>query len=62
VDPLSSESDGGSSCRRARSRLFRRLFLERLLAAQAADRLKFVGNRVELANPQAFNKLSRPVT
>jgi hypothetical protein len=36
---------------RVLSRLFRRLFLERLLAAHQAGRLKFFGNHVALAEP-----------
>jgi hypothetical protein len=39
---------------RVLSRLFRRLFLERLLAAHAANRLKFFGAHAALANPRAF--------
>jgi Putative transposase/Transposase zinc-binding domain len=39
---------------RVLSRLFRRLFLERLLAAHAADRLKFFGAHAALADPHAL--------
>ena len=39
---------------RVLSRLFRRLFLERLLAAHQAKRLKFFGDHVALADAQAF--------
>jgi hypothetical protein len=39
---------------RVLSRLFRRLFLQRLLAAHAADRLKFFGAHAALAVPHAF--------
>jgi hypothetical protein len=39
---------------RVLSRLFRRLFLDRLLAAHAADRLKFFGTHAALADPHAF--------
>jgi hypothetical protein len=39
---------------RVLSRLFRRLFLERLLAAHQAGRLKFFGDHTALADPQAF--------
>jgi Putative transposase len=39
---------------RVLSRLFRRLFLERLLAAHQGSRLKFFGNHAALADPQAF--------
>src|ERR1700753_4143884 len=36
------------------SRLFRRLFLERLIAAHEAGRLKFFGDHAALADAQAF--------
>src|ERR1039458_7144592 len=39
---------------RVLSRLFRRLFLERLLAAHQANRLKFFGDHSALADAQAF--------
>src|SRR5271156_6500703 len=39
---------------RVLSRLFRRLFLERLLAAHQAGRLKFFGDHAALANARAF--------
>ena len=39
---------------RVLSRLFRRLFLERLLAAHQAGRLKFFGDHAALANVRAF--------
>jgi hypothetical protein len=39
---------------RVLSRLFRRLFLERLLAAHQAGRLKFFGDHAALADPRAF--------
>jgi hypothetical protein len=39
---------------RVLSRLFRRLFLEKLLAAHKAGHLKFFGNHAVLADPQAF--------
>jgi len=39
---------------RVLSRLFRRLFLEKLIAAHKAGHLKFFGNRAALADPQAF--------
>jgi Putative transposase len=44
---------------RVLSRLFRRLFLERLLAAH--HRLKFFGNHVALADPQAFARYLAPL-
>ena len=39
---------------RVLSRLFRRLFLEKLIAAHKAGHLKFFGNHAALADPQAF--------
>jgi hypothetical protein len=39
---------------RVLSRLFRRLFLEKLMASHAAGHLKFFGNHAALADPQAF--------
>ena len=39
---------------RVLSRLFRRLFLEKLLAAHEAGRLQFFGAHAALADPQAF--------
>ncbi len=39
---------------RVLSRLFRRLFLEKLMAAHAAGRLNFFGNHALLADTQAF--------
>jgi Putative transposase/Transposase zinc-binding domain len=39
---------------RVLSRLFRRLFLQKLIAAHKAGRLKFFGNHAALANAQAF--------
>ena len=47
---------------RVLSRLFRRLFLEQLTAACHAGRLPFFGNQAALADPEAFNEPSRPVT
>ena len=44
---------------RVLSRLFRRLFLERLLAAH--HRLKFFGNHAALADPQAFARCLAPL-
>jgi Putative transposase len=43
------------------SRLFRRLFLERMLAAYQANRLKFFGNHAALADPQAFAAYLAPL-
>jgi hypothetical protein len=45
---------------RVLSRLFRRLFLERLLAAHQAGRLKFFGNHVALTDLQAFTAYLAP--
>ena len=39
---------------RVLSRLFRRLFLEKLTAAYHAGRVKFFGNQTTLADPDAF--------
>ncbi|MFQ5940053.1 MAG: IS91 family transposase, partial [Alphaproteobacteria bacterium] len=39
---------------RVLSRLFRRLFLEKLMAAHDADRLKFFGEHAQLADSRAF--------
>jgi len=46
---------------RVLSRLFRRLFLERLLAAHNAGRLKFFGGHVALADAQAFAAYLAPL-
>jgi hypothetical protein len=46
---------------RVLSRLFRRLFLERLLAAHQANRLKFFGNHSALADAQAFATYLAPL-
>jgi len=46
---------------RVLSRLFRRLFLERLLAAHQASRLKFVGDHTVLADAQAFAAYLAPL-
>jgi hypothetical protein len=46
---------------RVLSRLFRRLFLERLLAAHQANRLKFFGGHVALADAQAFSTYLAPL-
>src|SRR5271167_238113 len=58
---ISLDSERWVSCRpgfflpvRVLSRLFRRLFLEKLLAAHQANRLKFFGGHAALADPQAF--------
>ena len=47
---------------RVLSRLFRRLFLERLLAARPANRLKFFGNHSALADAQAVRDVSGTAT
>jgi predicted RNA-binding Zn-ribbon protein involved in translation (DUF1610 family) len=46
---------------RVLSRLFRRLFLERLLAAHQANRLKFFGDHAPLADAQAFAAYLAPL-
>jgi hypothetical protein len=62
--------DGGRwvSCRpgfflpvRVLSRLFRRLFLEMLVAAHDAGRLQFFGDHCHLANTRAFTAYLRPL-
>jgi hypothetical protein len=45
---------------RVLSRLFRRLFLEKLVAAHAAGRLQFFGARAVLADPAAFAQYLLP--
>ena len=58
---ISLDGERWVSCRpgfflpvRVLSRLFRRLFLEKLTAAHEAGRLQFFGNHAPLADPQAF--------
>ena len=46
---------------RVLSRLFRRLFLDKLAAAHAAGRLRFFGDRAALADPQAFAAYLTPL-
>jgi hypothetical protein len=46
---------------RVLSRLFRRLFLDKLAAAHAAGRLKFFGNPAALADAQAFTACLAPL-
>src|ERR1700741_1774056 len=46
---------------RVLSRLFRRLFLDKLAAAHAAGRLKFFGDHAALAAAQAFTKYLAPL-
>ena len=46
---------------RVLSRLFRRLFLEKLIAAHEAGRLKFFGNHAALANALAFAAYLAPL-
>jgi Putative transposase len=46
---------------RVLSRLFRRLFLEKLVAAHDAGRLQFFGNHAVLADPQAFTTHLAPL-
>jgi hypothetical protein len=46
---------------RVLSRLFRRLFLEKLLATHAAGRLQFFGNHAPLANARAFATYLAPL-
>ena len=65
---ISLDGERWVSCRpgfflpvRVLSRLFRRLFLERLLAAHQANRLKFFGDHSALADPQAFAAYLAPL-
>jgi len=46
---------------RVLSRLFRRLFLEKLLAAHDTNRLKFFGNHVQLAERRTFTTYLAPL-
>ena len=46
---------------RVLSRLFRRLFLEKLMAAHAAGQLQFFNHLAQLANPEAFAGLLVPL-
>jgi putative transposase/transposase-like zinc-binding protein len=46
---------------RVLSRLFRRLFLEKILAAHQANNLKFFGDHATLADPQAFAAYLAPL-
>src|ERR1700726_248677 len=46
---------------RVLSRLFRRLFLEKLIAAHKAGHLAFLGNHTALADPQAFASYLAPL-
>jgi len=65
---ISLDGERWVSCRpgfflpvRVLSRLFRRLFLEKLLAAHQAGRLKFFGNHAPLADAQAFAAYLAPL-
>ena len=65
---ISLDGERWVSCRpgfflpvRVLSRLFRRLFLEKLLAAHKAGRLKFFGDHAALADAQAFAAYLAPL-
>ncbi len=65
---LSLDGSRWVSCRpgfflpvRVLSRLFRRLFLEKLMAAHAAGRLNFFGDHAHLDDPQAFAAYLAPL-
>jgi hypothetical protein len=65
---LAIDSDRWVSCRpgfflpvRVLSRLFRRRFLERLLAAHDAGELRFFGEHAELADPASFRQWLAPL-
>jgi hypothetical protein len=65
---ISPDGERWISCRpgfflpvRVLSRLFRRLFLEKLTAAYQAGRLNFFGNQAALADPKAFKDYLAPL-
>ena len=65
---LSADGSRWIACRprfflpvRVLSRLFRRLFLEMLIAAHADDRLQFFGDRAGLADRAAFTAFLKPL-
>ncbi len=65
---ISLDGQSWISCRpgfflpvRVLSRLFRRLFLEKLIAAHKAGHLKFFGDHAALADPQAFAAYLAPL-
>ncbi len=65
---ISPDGDSWVSCRpgfflpvRVLSRLFRRLFLDKLAAAHDAGRLHFFGDHCHLANARAFTAYLRPL-
>ena len=65
---ISLDGERWVSCRpgfflpvRVLSRLFRRLFLEKLIAAHHAGHLKFFGDHAALADPQAFAAYLAPL-
>ena len=65
---ISSDGTRWVSCRRgfflpvrALSKLFRRLMLEKLIAAHAAGELNFHGKRAHLGDPRAFKRFLRPL-
>src|SRR5450755_1472547 len=64
---ISLDGEKWATCRpgfflpiRVLSRLFRRLFLEKLVAAHAAGKLEFFGARANLADPTAFAQYLSP--
>jgi hypothetical protein len=64
---LSEDGDRWIACRkgfflpvRVLSKLFRRLMLDKLIAAHAAGKLKFFGAHAYLSKPQAFKRFLRP--
>jgi hypothetical protein len=65
---ISSDGQRWVSCRpgfflpvRVLSRLFRRLFVEKLVAAHQAGRLSFFGDNIQLANAQSFAAFLAPL-
>ncbi len=65
---LSDDGERWTACRkgfflpvRALSKLFRRLMLEKVVAAQAAGKLRFYGRHAHLGSRAAFKRFLRPV-
>jgi hypothetical protein len=64
---LSTDGDGWVACRkgfllpvRVLSKLFRRLMIEKLIAAHASDQLRFFGGHAHLTDARAFKRFLRP--
>ena len=52
----------GRSCREPMSKLFRRLMLEKLMAAHQAGRLQFLGSLAYLPDAKAFAAYLAPLS